>query len=92
MRDGIVGALRIGDVALRAVDNQFSSERSTPADLDRIAKRFRIRRLADEAMIEMFALFSGPLQQFRRAVDGGTFLVAGDQQPDRSLKSGFAAR
>ena len=79
MRDGIVGALRIGDMALCAVNDQFACERSAPADLDRIAERARIRRLADEAMIEMFALFSGPLQQFHRAVDRGAFLIAGDQ-------------
>ena len=42
----IVGEFRIGDVALRAGDDQRAVLRAAPADLDHVAERLRIGRLA----------------------------------------------
>ena len=85
----IVGALRIGDVALLAGDDQRAVERAAPADLDGVAERRHIARLAQDAMVEGFAALGRPFEQLHRAVHGDAFLVAGDQEGDRPL--GLAA-
>ena len=50
----------------------------------------RRRRLADDAMIEAFALVLQPGENLARAVDRVAFLVAGDEQRDRALERAFA--
>lgn len=77
--------MRIGDVALQSVDDQHAGLRAAPAYLDGVADRLDIARLADDAMIECLAAIRRPLQQLDGAVDGDVFLVAGDQERDRSL-------
>src|SRR6185312_3062077 len=63
--DRIVRALRIRDVALRAADDQRAVERAAPPDLDRIAERGLVARLAENAVVEFFAVLRGPLQELR---------------------------
>ena len=88
----IVGELRIGDVALLAGDHQHAVERAAPADLDRVADRRRIARLAEDAVVEVFAALGRPFEQLHRAVDRDAFLVAGDQERDRALRLAAVGR
>ncbi len=80
--DRIVRQVGIGGVALGAVDDHIASGAAAPPDLDHVAQRFRVGRLADDAGVELFAAFGQPFQHLARAVDGGAFLVAGDKQAD----------
>ena len=85
IRHRIGGALRIGDVALHAVDIERAGLRAAAADLDAVAERLDIGGLAEHAMVEFLAARRRPLQQLDGAVDGDVFLVAGDQERDRAL-------
>src|SRR5712672_396487 len=86
-------ALRIGDVALGAIDVKRARQRTAAANLDAIAERFDIAGLAQHAVVEFLAARRDPLQQLDGAVDGEVFLVAGEQKRDRTLAvfSGLAA-
>ena len=68
--------------------------RAAPADLDGVAQRFAVARLAQNAVIELFAVLRRPVEQLGRAVDGDALLVAGDQERDRAflVLPPFAAR
>ncbi len=66
--DRIVGELRIGDVALLAMQGQPAGERTAPAVLDRVAERGDAGRLAEQAMIEALAARARPFEQRDRAV------------------------
>ena len=89
IRHRIRRAVRIGDVALHAVDIERAGLRAAAADLDAVAHHLDIGGLAEHAMIEFLAALGDPLQQFHGAVDGDVFLVAGDQERDRAFR--FAA-
>ena len=65
--------------------SQPAVERAAPADLDHVAESLRIGRLADDAMVEFFAAARPASQHLDGAVDGGAFLVAGDEKADRAL-------
>src|SRR5256886_14244041 len=77
--------MRIGDVALHAVDVERARQRAASADLDAIAELLEIRGLAEHAMVEFLAARRRPLQQLDRAGDGNVFLVARDQERDRAF-------
>src|SRR2546430_7242321 len=77
--------MRIGDVALHAVDVKRARWRAGAADLDAIAELLEIRGLAEHAMVEFLAARRRPLQQLDGAVDGNVFLVAGDQERNRAF-------
>ena len=81
----IVGAVRIGDVALLAGDDQRAVQRAAAADLDacRRARRHCSARRARSGRTSRRA--PPPIQQLDGAVDGDAFLVAGDQERDRAL-------
>ena len=68
--DRIVEAMRIGDVALHAVDMSVPIERAAAAGLDGVAESLLIARLAEDAMVEFLAALGRPLQQLDGAVDG----------------------
>ena len=78
----IVGAVRIGGMALHAGHGQFCIEAAAAAYLDRLAEPLRIGRLAHQAMIRHVAVFGHPLQYLDRAIGGGAFFVSGDEQAD----------
>ena len=80
--DRVVGEMRIGHVALLAVDGQPAGERAAPADLDHVAEPVRVRRFAEDAMVEALAARLRPIEQLHGAVDGRSFLVAGDEEAD----------
>src|SRR5215470_12046680 len=84
--DRIFGALRIGAMPLFAADNQMAVERAATADLDGVAPRLPIARLAQDAMIEFLAALCGPFQQPGGAIDRDAFFIAGDQKRDRALR------
>src|SRR5262249_34439789 len=84
--DRIVGALRIGDVALPAADNQRAVERTAAAGLDGVAEDFDIARLAENAMVESLAALGRPVKQLDGAVDRDALLGAGDQKRDRPVR------
>src|SRR6185295_6406739 len=80
------GKMRVGDVPLHPADLDFGIETAAPSDLDRFAEAFRIGWLANQAMIwPLVSLLLHPLQHFARAIDGNTFLVAGNEQADRAV-------
>ena len=81
---GIVGALRVGGVALPAAHGEPAGDRAAPADLGGVAQPLGAGGLADQAGIEPLALLGRPGQQLDRAVDRLGFLVAGDQEADRT--------
>ena len=82
--DRVSRQVRIGGVTLHATGVDLARHRAAPADLDRVAERVRIRRLAEHAVREDLAAIRRPLQQLGGAVDGGAFLVAGDEEGDRA--------
>ena len=83
--DRIVGALRIGDVALLAVTMSVPLSEPRRPILIVSPSVVDIARLAENAVVESLAALGRPLQQLDRAVDGDAFLVAGDQERDRAL-------
>ncbi len=86
----IVGQMRIGGMALHAAHRDDARQRAAAADLDHVAERVGVGRLADQRGIPALALAGRPFEQLRRAVDGGSLLVAGDQQRDRALRPPMA--
>ena len=59
----IVGAVRIGDVALLAGDDQHAVLRAAAAELDGVAELVDVARLAQHAMVEFFAARGRPFQE-----------------------------
>ena len=59
-RTGLSARSRIGDVALLAGDDQHAVLRAAPAELDGVAERGGIARLAQDAMVELFAALGRP--------------------------------
>ena len=72
--------MRIGDVALHTCHLEPAVQAATPPDLDRLAEALGVGRLADQAMIRPLALLLHPGEHLTRAVDGGPFLIAGDEK------------
>src|SRR5690242_4493838 len=83
---GIRSPLGIGDMALRAAHGEARIERAATADLYRVAGAYFRRRLADDAMVEPFALLGEPGEYFRGAVGRDAFFIAGDEQADRTIR------
>src|SRR5439155_15305619 len=59
--------------------------RAAAADLDAIAQHLDVRGLAKHAMVKFFAARRHPLQKLDGAVDGNVFLVAGNEERDRTF-------
>ena len=89
---GVVGELRIGGVALHPVHSQAAGQAATPTNLDHVAKCRSRSRLSDDAAIEHLATSGEPFKDLLGAVDADRFLVAGDQQADRTAKIARRAR
>jgi hypothetical protein len=81
---GVVGEMRVGGMALRAVDRQPAGHAAAPADLDHVAQRLRAGRLADEAGVEPLAARFEPFEHLAGPVDRRALLVTGNQQTDRT--------
>ncbi len=76
--------------ALHALDGELAGQRAAPADLDHVAHRRRIGRLAEQAMVEALAAFGRPLEELHGAVHRDALLVTGDQERDRSFRRACA--
>ncbi len=82
--DRVLGQVRIGDVALHAVDGQLARQRATPPVLDHVAERGHRGRLAHHAVVQPLAARAQQVADLDGAVVGRAFLVAGDQEADRA--------
>ena len=74
--------LRIGHVALDAFHFQFRAQRAAAAVLHHVTHCGRAGRLAHDAPGDFLVARFQMLHHFYGAVDGGAFLVAGDQKSD----------
>ena len=88
----IVGQMRIGDVSLHAVHRQLAGERAAAADLDRCRRAHRCSGFADDAPVDLLAARLEHFHDAARAVDRGTFLVAGQQEGERAVVVADAGR
>ena len=88
----IVGAVRIGDMALHARHRDPHVDRAAPADLDDVAQPILGGRLADQDHVGPDAARRHPVHDRRRAVGGRAFLVAGDDQAERARMIRVARR
>ena len=80
---GILHQMRIGDVALHALDAQRGRERTAAAVLHGVAEAVDAGRLADDAEVDDFVARLERFDHAHRAVDGVAFLVGGQQQRQR---------
>ena len=80
--------MRIGDMALRPLDLEPHIDRAAAADLHHVAQPVHAGGFADETQVGLVALFAHETDQRPRAVDRGAFLVAGDDEADRSRLGG----
>ena len=85
-RQRIMRALGISDMPLLAARENLAVERAATADFHHVAERVDIGGFADDAVIETLAPLPRPVEQLRRAVDRGAFLVAGDEEGNRALR------
>jgi hypothetical protein len=74
-------------MALPAVHRDDTGKRAAPADLDCVSELSRIRRLADDSSVPVFALGRRPLKQFQGTVDRRALLVARDEERDGALEA-----
>src|SRR4051794_37733200 len=79
---GIAGEVGIGDVALHAADDESAGERAAAADLEGVAQRVRICRLAEQAMAEALATRLGPIEKLAGSVDRRPLFISGDEEGD----------
>ena len=84
---GVVGEMRVGGVALHAVNRQPPGQTAPPADLDHVAECIGRGRLPDQASVRHFTALGQPFEHLFCAVDPRSFLVAGDQQTDRAVEA-----
>ena len=84
LRHRVVGDVRVGRVALLALDDEVAVERAAPADLDLVADAIAARRLAHNASVQNLAAGLQPVEHLDGAVDAVAFLIAGDEQRYRA--------
>jgi len=85
LRHWIVGAVRIGDMALRAWHVDPHVDRAASSDLDRIAEAVDRRRLANQDHVGPDSTLIEPVDDPRRAEGGIALLVAGDEEREGAL-------
>ena len=82
--DRIQGAIRVGDVALDALNGEAAGQRAATADAHGVAESLLARRLADHAVVDALPAFAQGVDDPARAVHRGAFLVARDDEADRA--------
>jgi hypothetical protein len=87
--DWVAGQMRVGDVALHALDGQFPRQRSAAPIFDHVAERVDRGRLADDAVVDRLAALAQGLGDGDRAVDGVAFLIGSKQEGDRAAVLGL---
>ena len=88
-RQRVERAVRVGDVALPALDVSVPDSEPRRPILMPSPSASHVARLAHDAVVELLAARRRPFQQLHGAVDGNGFFVAGDQKRDRAVQ--FAA-
>ena len=68
--DRIVGAMRIGDVALRAMHLDLHVDAAAAANFDHVAQLHRAGRLSDQTEIGDLVVRPHPIQHLDGAIDG----------------------
>ena len=76
--------VRVGHVALHALDRQRAGQRAAAAVLADVAQRIARGGFADDAEVHLFATRLERVADDGGAVDRGAFLVGRDQQRDRA--------
>ena len=84
----VVRQLRVGHVALNAMDGEAAGEAAPAPVLDNIAEALLAGRLAYQAPVDGLATFLQPFDHPAGAIDTGAFLVAGHQPSDTALMVG----
>ena len=87
--NGIVGQMRISDMALFPVHDDVASERTAPPNFDHIAQAFGIGGLTEDAMVECLAIVFHPFEHFHRTIDGRAFFITCDEKTNRATKIGM---
>ena len=87
--DRVAGKMRIGDMALHALDRELARQAAAPAILDHVAQGVDRRRFADDAVVEPLAAASECLDDLDGPVAGIAFLIGGQQQCDRARMAGM---
>ena len=82
--DRVAGEFRIGHVTLFAKNSQFPGQRPAPAGANIVRQFLLARWFPDQAVIDRDAAVDQCFHDLRRAVYGGAFFVAGQQERDRS--------
>ena len=72
--------MRVGDVALDALDHQLAGQAAAAAVLDHVAEALDRGRLADDAVVDALATCLHGLNDGNGAVGGVAFFVGGEQQ------------
>jgi hypothetical protein len=80
--DGVLGELRVGDVALHALHGELARQAAAAAVLDGVAEGGRGGGLADDAVVEGLAAGLEGFDDQGGAVGGVAFFVGGEQQGD----------
>ena len=88
---GVVGQLRIGHVALHAVNDEPAGQRATTPNFNRVAAVLFAGRLTNHTPVDPRAQGQEMLDNAPRAVDRGPFFVARNEKRDRSLVPGVTA-
>src|SRR5207248_1371024 len=81
--DRILHQMRISHMALYATHRELAREGPAPTYFQHVAQRIDRARLADDAVVDKLVARLQALDDARRAVDGGAFLVGGDEERDR---------
>ena len=83
--DRVLHQMRVGDVALHALDGERGGERAAPSVLDGVAGLADRSRLADDAVVDQLVAFLQRFDHAHGAVHRDAFLVRGEQQRDAAL-------
>ena len=81
----IIGAFRIGGMALNTMHRDMRCHGTAPADFQRIAKRHLGSGLTHQCHIRDLVIIRHPFQHLGGAIDGRPFLITRDQQADAAL-------
>ena len=81
----IIGAFRIGGMALNTMHRDMRGHGTAPADFQRIAQRHLGCGFTHQRHVGDLIIIGHPFQHFGGAIDGRPFLIARDQQADAAL-------
>ena len=84
--NGVFRQMRIGDMALFAVDGQRARQTAAPPVFERVAQSGNGGGFADNAVIDMFATCFERIDHFGGAVVRVAFFIGGDEQGEAAVK------